>query len=204
MESGNQAPDDVVSLDADASLWDRVFIVSPLVVVGTREDSSYDLAPKHLAMPLSWENDYGFVCTPRHATYRNAKEHGAFTVSYARPSQAVVTSLTASPRCGVEGEKPVLDALPTWPARRVDGIFLRDAYLFLECQLTRVIDDFGDNSLVAGRVVAAHVDRAALRASEREDDAAVEGASPLVYLSPGRYTEIERSYAFPFPFGFRK
>lgn len=199
-----EAPDDVASLDVETPLWNRVFVVAPLVVVGTREGSGYDLAPKHLAMPLSWENDYGFVCTPRHATYRNAREHGAFTVSYPRPSQAVVTSLTASPRCGEGGEKPILDALPTWPARDVDGIFLQDAYLFLECELTRVVDGFGDNSLVAGRIVAAHVDRDALRASEREDSAAVAGASPLVYLSPGRYAEIERSHAFPFPAGFRK
>lgn len=200
----SEAPDDVVSLDTTAPVWERVFLVSPLVVVGTREGSGWDLAPKHLAMPLSWENDYGFVCTPRHATYRNAREHEAFTVSYPRPSQAVVTSLTASPRCGAEGDKPVLDALPTWSAREVDGIFLRDAYLFLECRLTRIVDGFGDNSLIAGKVVAAHVDRDALRASEREDAAAVRGASPLVYLSPGRYTEIERSHAFPFPAGFRK
>lgn len=36
------------------SLWSRVFSVAPLVVVGTREaEGSYDLAPKHLALPWS-------------------------------------------------------------------------------------------------------------------------------------------------------
>jgi hypothetical protein len=29
----------------------------------------------------------------------------------------------------------------------VDGVFVEDAYLFLECALDRIADDFGDNSL---------------------------------------------------------
>lgn len=204
MENENRVPEGVVSLEADSSVWDRVFVVSPLVVVGTREGTGWNLAPKHLAMPLSWEDDYGFVCTPRHATYHNAREHGTFTVSYLRPSQVVVSSLTASPRCGVDGDQPILDALPTWSARKVEGIFLRDAYFFLECEVARIIDGFGDNSLIAGKVVAAHADRDALRGAEREDAEAVAGASPLVYLSPGRYAKLEQSHAFPFPTGFRK
>lgn len=204
MANESQAPDGVISFDAEDSLWDRVFIVSPLVVIGTREGSGWNLAPKHLAMPLSWEDDYGFVCTPRHATYHNARENGAFTVSYLRPSQVVVSSLTASPRSGADDEQPILDALPTWSACSVEGIFLRDAYLFLECKVARIIDGFGDNSLIAGKVVATHADRDALRSPEREDEEAVAGASPLVYLSPGRYAKVERSHAFPFPAGFRK
>ncbi|MFW6191841.1 MAG: flavin reductase [Gemmatimonadota bacterium] len=204
MATDSRGPDDLVSFDSDTPFWDRVFLVSSLVVVGTREGSGWNMAPKHLAMPLSWQDDYGFVCTPRHATYHNVREHGTFTVSYPRPSQVVVSSLTASPRCGDEEKGPILDALPTWPAPNVDGIFLRDAYFFLECELTRIVDGFGDNSLIAAKVVAAHADRDALRGSERDDAAAVAGASPLVYLSPGRYAELERSHAFPFPAGFRK
>jgi flavin reductase (DIM6/NTAB) family NADH-FMN oxidoreductase RutF len=204
MESESKVPEGVVSLEAESTVWDRVFVVSPLVVVGTREGTGWNLAPKHLAMPLSWEDDYGFVCTPRHATYHNAKEHGAFTVSYLRSSQVVVSSLTASPRCGSDGEQPILDALPTWSARSVEGILLRDAYLFLECEVARIIDGFGDNSLIVGKVVATHADRDALRGADREDAEAVAGASPLVYLNPGRYAKLKQSHAFPFPSGFRK
>lgn len=197
-------PDDLVTLDADRRVWDRFFTVSPLVVVGTCEGEGYDLAPKHLAMPLSWENHFGFVCTPEHATYRNAREAGEFAVSYPRPTQAVVASLTASPRCGEDGEQPVLDSVRTFPARKVDAPLLADAYLYLECRLTRVVDGFGPNGLVAGEVVAAHVRDEALRNSEREDETVLRRASPLVYLAPGRYAELQETHAFPFPAGFHR
>ena len=94
---------DLVTLDLEAPVFARVFTVSPLVLVGTKEEGGgYDLAPKHLAMPLGWDNYFGFVCTPRHATYRNACRERAFTVSYPRPTQVVTTSLAASAREGGE------------------------------------------------------------------------------------------------------
>ena len=75
-------PEHVRSLPLDEPVWERFFTVFPLVLVGTREeDGGHDLAPKHLAMPLSWGNWFGFVCTPRHRTYQNAVRTGAFTVS---------------------------------------------------------------------------------------------------------------------------
>lgn len=197
-------PEDLYTLDAGRRVWDRFFTVSPLVVVGTREGEDHDLAPKHLGMPLGWENHFGFVCTPEHATYRNARRYGCFSVSYPRPTQAVVASLTAAPRCGEDDEKPVLESVPTFPAREVDAPLLEDAYLYLECELERVVDGFGENSLVAGTVVAAHVRPEALRGEERDDQDVVARTSPLVYLSPGRYTEVEESRAFPFPAGFRR
>ena len=56
----------VLSVDA---LWERVFTVAPLVIVGSKDtDGTYDLAPKHMAMPLGWRGCYGCVCTPRHRT----------------------------------------------------------------------------------------------------------------------------------------
>ena len=103
----------LTELDPAQPIWERVFCVAPLVVVGTREaDGSDDLAPKHLAMPLSWGRHFGFVCTPRHRTYQNVLREGAFTVTYIRPSQTVLASLAATPRCG-DGSKPVTTALPS-------------------------------------------------------------------------------------------
>ena len=119
-----------IALDVSESIWERFFCVFPLVVVGTLEpDGTYDLAPKHLAMPMSWKNHFGFVCTPRHRTYQNIERTGEFTVTYARPSQAVLSSLAASPRCE-DGSKPITAALPTRPAETVAGAFLDDGYLF--------------------------------------------------------------------------
>ena len=193
----------LVTLPNDTPPWDRVFGVNPLVLVGTREQGGgYDLAPKHMAFPMGWENYFGFVCTPHHNTYHNARREGAFTVSYPRPTQVLLASLAASPREGPY--KPALDALRTFPASQVDGIFVEDAYLFLECALDRMIDDFGENSLVCGHILATHVHEDYLRLSERDDQDLIQESPLLAYLSPGRFARITESYSFPFPAGFMR
>ena len=115
-----------------------------------------------MATPLSWENHFGFVCTPSHGTYQNIKREKVFTVSFPNPDQVLLTSLSAAPRCD-DDSKPSLQALPTIPATAVEGVLLKDSYLFLECELDRIIDGFGKNSLIAGRIVAAQVAETALR-----------------------------------------
>ena len=194
----------LVTLSGDLPIWERVYTVNPLVLVGTRErDGGYDLAPKHMAFPMGWENYFGFVCTPRHGTYHNARREGVFTVSYPRPTQVVLASLAASPREG-DGTKPAVHALPTFPASEVEGIFVEDAYLFLECMLDRIVDDFGENSLIAGRIVAAHVREDYLRASDRDDNDLIHESPLLAYLSPGRYARVGESNSFPFPADFMR
>ena len=75
-----------VRLDLEDKLWEEVFTVAPLVIVGTREsDGGHDLAPKHLVTPM-WGPWFAFVCSLNHATYRNAVRERAFTVSWVRPS----------------------------------------------------------------------------------------------------------------------
>lgn len=197
------ADDGRIELEPKGSLWERVFVVAPLVVVGTREGSGYDLAPKHLAMPLGWGRDFGFVCSQRHATYRNLLAHRAFTVTYPRPDQVVLASLAASPR-DAAGDKPTLASLPTFPARVVDGIFLEDGTLFLECELDRIIDGFdGDASLVVGRIVAARAHPDIVSVSDLDPGDALRAAL-LAYVSPGRFAAIDDTRAFPFPADFRR
>ena len=188
----------VVTLDVKYPIWDLFFTVAPLVIIGTREGDHYDLAPKHMVAPIGWEH-FGFVCTPEHATYHNAKRAGVFTASFPRPSQVVLTSLTAAPRCDATGSKPILDVLPTFPAQVVDGVFVQDAYLFLECELEQVLDDFGPTSLLIGRIVAAHVQEAYLRSIDRDDQDLLYQDPLLAYVSPGRYALVDHTYAFPFP-----
>ena len=194
--------DPMVSLEIGPSLWNRFFSVAPLVVVGTREtDGSYDLAPKHLAMPIG-ATHYGFVCTPRHRTWVNAVRENAFTVSYPTPSQVVVTSLTASPRCS-DDVKHALEPLSTQPADRLDGELLADAYLHLECDRVRVIDDFGDFGLVVGRIVAARALHRALRGHDIDDQDLLQRAPQLAYVTPGRFAEIADTRSFPLPEGMK-
>jgi len=198
------AEDSLVTIDIGQPIWERFFTVFPLVVVGSREaDGSYDLAPKHLAMPMSWEDHFGFVCTPRHGTYQNIKREGVFTVSYPKPSQVVLASIAASPRCG-DGTKPGTGALPTISARAVDGELVRDSYLYLECRLHQIVDGFGQNSLITGRILAAHVQQDALRELERDDNEIFRNSPLLAYLYPGRFATIRESFSFPFPEGFKR
>jgi flavin reductase (DIM6/NTAB) family NADH-FMN oxidoreductase RutF len=193
-----------VELDTSIPIWERFLWVAPLVVIGTvEEDGTVDLAPKHMVTPLGWDNYFGFVCTPRHATYRNAIREGSFTVSYPRPGQLVHASLAAAPRCD-DGRKASLAGLPVVAAQRVPGRLLAGAYLQLECTLDRVVEGFGENGLVVGKIVAARVHRSAERARELEDERLVEESPLLVYLAPGQFARVAESHSFPLPSGFRR
>jgi len=190
-------------ISTDRPIWDRFFMVAPLVVVGSREpDGSVDFAPKHMAAPLGWENYYAFVCSPRHSTYRNVRERPEFTVSFPRPDQMVSASLAAGPR-DAEGSKPSLAALPTVPAREVDGALLAGSYLYLECALERIVDGFGQNSLIVGQVVAAAAAPDAMRAEDSDDADVVQRAPLTAYVSPGRFARVEQTYSFPYHVDFR-
>ena len=156
-----------------------------------------------MAFPMGWDNYFGFVCTPRHRTYHNAKREGGFTVSYPNPDQVVLASLSASPRCD-DDTKPIIDLLPTFPARMIEGVLLEDAYLYYECEFDRIVDGFGVNSLITGRIVAAYVRERALRSSDRDDNEVVRDAPLLAYLQPGRFAAIRESQSFPFPEHFER
>ncbi len=192
----------LIPLDVHQPIWNRFFSVAPLVVIGSREpDGRYDFAPKHRAMPLGDDNYFGFICTPRHRTYQNIAREQAFTVSFLTPKQVLAASLAATPRDS-ENQKPALHALPTITASMIEGQFLAGAILCLECQLFKIVDGFGDNSLIAGSIVAAHIDALALRSGDEDDQDILLRSPLLTYLSPGRYAKIDRSNSFPFHVGF--
>jgi flavin reductase (DIM6/NTAB) family NADH-FMN oxidoreductase RutF len=196
--------DQLVSLATDQPIWDRVFSVAPLVLVGSKEeDGSFNVAPKHMAMPLGWDHYYCFVCTPGHTTYHNIRRHGAFTVSYPRPTEVMLATLAAAPRWE-DHSKPSMVAMPTFPARQVDGVLVEGCYLYLECTVHSVLDGFGPNSLIVGNVVAAAAHEDALRARERDEAEQLYRFPLLAYLSPGRIAQVRQSTAFPFPKGFSR
>jgi len=193
-----------VELDVRTPVWERFFTVAPLVLVGTREpDGRFDLAPKHMVLPLGWQNFFGFVCTPRHATYGNAQRERAFTVSYPHPGQFLAASLAASGRCA-DGTKPATAALSTVPARRVAGVLVDGAAVQFECELERIVDGFGVNSLVIGRIVAAYADPAVLRDADRAAEDVLAATPLLAYVHPGRFAAIAETHSFPFPEDMRK
>ena len=200
----SESSEHLIELDLKQPIWDRFFGVYPLVVIGTRDpDGTDDLAPKHLAIPVSWDNYFGFVCTPKHRTYQNIVLSRQFTVTYARPNQIVLTSLAATPRCE-DGSKPIIDNLPTIPAKDVDAVLMKDGYLFLECALHEIYDDFGDNSLITGRILSARIADNALRIADGDDQHLLQQAPLLAYLHPGRFAEISNTQTLPFPKGFKR
>ena len=194
----------VVALDVDHPIWDRFFTVAPLVLVGSIDpDGQPNLAPKHMAIPLGWENYYAFVCSPRHHTQRNIAAHGSFTVSLPGPDQLLLLSFAAAPRWD-DDTKPGLQAVPTHPATSVEGVLVDGCTLWLECELDRIVDGFGDNSLIVGRIVAASVVEAALRTLDRDDADILQDEPLLAYIDPGRFARIDSTLSFPFPEGFSR
>jgi flavin reductase (DIM6/NTAB) family NADH-FMN oxidoreductase RutF len=201
---GSEPGSETVELAVDSPIWERVFTVAPLVLVGTKEpDGSYDLAPKHMAMPLGWGNRFGFVCTPRHATYANALREEAFTVGFPHRYQVVQAALAASRR-EPDGRKPNLQALPTFRASVVDGVLVHGCYLHLECELERVVGGFEDAELLIGKIVAARARGQALRAPDRDDAEILRRLAPITYLHPGRFSSGAESFSFPFPASFSR
>ena len=195
--------DDLAELRVEPGLWERVFQVAPLVLIGTKEGDGWDFAPKHMAMPLGWEGFYCFVCSPRHATYQNVKAHPQFTVSFPRSDQIVESSFAAGGRF-TGGAKPALAAVPTAPARVVDVPVVAGCPLYLECELERIMDGFGSNSLIVGRVVAAAAVREAVRGAEVDDADLIYRLGLLAYLAPGRFAVVRDSSSFPYPADFRR
>lgn len=192
-----------VVLEQGESFLDRVLTVAPLVVVGTVEpDGSADLAPKHMVMPLG-ERHLAFTCSPTHATHANLARTGTFTVSWVPDDGVLLASLAASPR-DEEGGKPSLEAVPTRPASRVDGVVLRDARVTAECEVDRVIDDWGHWSLVVGEVVHAQAHPDALLSADEDPHDVLARAPVLAYVHPGHVATIDRADAFPYHRGFRR
>lgn len=195
----------LTQLDLSVPVWDQTFIVAPLVVIGTKEDNGYDMAPKHMVTPLGFDNFFGFVCTPDHSTYHNVIRNKCFTVSFPLPEGITATSLTASPRSkGLSKTKPVVNSLPTVRAKRMDALLLEDSYLQLECAMFKIIDGFGRNSLITGTIKAAYVDPTYRKESDRDEQEQLREAGLLTYIAPGRFTVIRETHNFPFPKDFRK
>lgn len=193
------------SLDIKNPIWEHVFMIAPLVIIGTKEDSGYDLAPKHMASPMGFGNYFGFVCTPRHNTYSNIKNNGEFTVSFPLPKQLLTTSISASARDGVISKSDaIVKALPTTHASVVDAPLIADAYLYLECELFKIIDGFDDNSLITGRIKAAYVQNDYLRISDNDEGEQLLKHHLLAYIAPSRFAEISATNNFPFPKDFRR
>jgi flavin reductase (DIM6/NTAB) family NADH-FMN oxidoreductase RutF len=192
-------------LDLSTAIWDRIFIIAPLIVVGTREGVQYDMAPKHMAFPVGFGNYFGFVCTPEHGTYQNVRRTGEFTVSFPLPEDIVPVSISATSREELVSKyQDVISSLPVVRAETMDVPVLRDAYLILECSVFKVVDGFGENSIITGEITAAYVKKDYRRVSDNDAREQLIDHNLLAFIAPDRFARISDTNKFPFPKDFRK
>lgn len=195
----------LVSLDPQIPIWDRVFTVAPLVIIGSQAAEKDDLAPKHMATPLGFGNYFGFVCTPRHRTYHNIKESGLFTVSFPTPEQLVSISLSATPRNeSCSKSQNIVPALPTFRSTKSGILMVEGSYLHLECEFYKMVDGFDDYSLVTGKITDVLVHEKYLKTSEIEEGDQLRNHPLLAYIAHGRFALISETYNFPFPKNFQR
>ncbi|MFO7848221.1 MAG: flavin reductase [Balneolaceae bacterium] len=202
----DQTSSSMIDITDDPNLWTRFFMVHALLLIGSREeDGNYNLAPKHMAMPLGFGPYIGFMGTPRKTTYRNIHREGVFTVSFPQPDQLVQTSIAASPRES-DDSKPAIDSIPTVNAKKIDGIFMKHSYLQLECSLHKMLGKFGEWEMIVGEIVAAYVHEDALRkeGDDASDNTLINNSPLLAYLHPDRFATIKKSHNFPLPKDFKR
>ncbi|MEN8790369.1 MAG: flavin reductase [Flavobacteriaceae bacterium] len=200
-----ESPKNLISLDPHIPIWDRVFTVAPLVVIGSKGSGGDDLAPKHMATPIGFGNYFGFVCTPRHCTYDNIEKTGLFSVSFPTPEQLVSISLSATPsKEKYSKSETVVAALPTIKANTMDILMIEGAYLYLECELFKIIDGFDDYSLITGHIRHVMVQEDYLKSSDRDENKQIREHPLLAYIANGRFATITETYNFPFPKDFQR
>ncbi|MFD2564396.1 flavin reductase [Aquimarina rubra] len=194
-----------ITLDMSSPIWDHFYTIAPLVIVGTKEGAGYDMAPKHMAMPIGFDNYFGFVCTPNHSTYHNILENKEFSVSFPIPDQILLTSLSASPRSEVISKSDqIISALPTIKSDTIDTLLIADSYLHLECKLFKIIDGFNTNSIITGTICKASVHKDYARISEKDEDEQIHKNPLLAYVANGRFATISKTFNFPFPKNFTR
>lgn len=203
---GDNKDSNMIKITVDEDMWNRLYTVHSLVIIGSKEpDGSFNMAPKHMAMPMGFSNYFGFIGTPRKSTYRNVEREKVFTVSFPRPDQVIISSLSASRRED-DDSKPILKKIPMTEAVEVEGKFLENSYLNLECKLSQFLGKFGEWELVIGEIVAAYVNEDAMRKESKNFDGGqlVYDSPLLAYLHPDRFSKIQKSNAFPFPENFKR
>lgn len=197
--------EDFISLKTESSLWEHFYTVAPLVVIGTKEEDGFDLAPKHMVTPVGFGNYFAFVCTPRHATYQNIRREKRFSVSYVKPDQVLLSSIAAIPRCSVEDfPRDVIQHIPTVTSSDGEFIFVDDSYLFFECNLHQIFDGFDDYSIITGTIQNAFVHKDYKIHSDDGQQARIYENPFLVYLAQGRFAEVRETMAFPYPKDFQR
>ena len=196
---------DFITLNVKESIWEHFYTVAPLIVVGTKENNGFDLAPKHMVTPIGFSDYIGFVCTPRHNTYHNILREKRFTISFVKPDQILLSSLAAFPRCSVDSfPKDITNHIPTISTQVGENIFIEDSYVLMDCDLHKVIDGFDDYSIITGKIKLAMVHKNYKIISDEGQQSHIYENPLLAYIAQGRFASVKKTMSYPFPKDFHR
>lgn len=196
---------DFISLNVKASIWEHFHTVAPLVVIGTKEGDGFNLAPKHMATPIGFSDYFGFVCTPRHSTYRNIRKEKKFTVSFVKPDQILLSSIAAIPRCAVDDfPSDITPGIPTVSTEEGENVFMADSYVLLNCDMYKIIDGFDDYSIITGKINTAMVHKDYKIISDKGQQRQIYENPLLAYIAQGRFASIKETMSYPYPKDFQR
>jgi len=177
----------------------RFFRPASLVLVTTMSPLGIpNVAPKTQVMPVGRKGYWAFACCDRHHTYQNVAQQGEFVINIPGPELIEQVSRAAAefPPGADEISGAGLTAIPS----HVVGVpSLAECRVHLECKKERILDGFGEESLIIGEVVAVTVNESLVDAGVE----ILEEHPLLVYVYPGHYAGIKGAKRFRFPRNYK-
>jgi len=153
-----------------------------------------NVAPKTQVMPVGRHNYWGFACCKQHHTYTNVVEQGEFVVNM--PGLELIGKISDASQEFPEGtDELAAIGLCRFPSLQVRVPSITECGVHIECVRHTVLDAFGGDSLIIGRVVAARVDSELMLAPQHT----MSKKPLLVYVHPNHYTIIRDFAPFAFP-----
>ena len=86
----------------------------------------------------------------------------------------------------------------------MDILMIDGAYLYLECELFKIIDGFDDYSLITGVIKSVHVQKEYLKTTEKSESQQIRKHPLLAYIANGRFAKVSETFNFPFPKDFQR
>ena len=132
-----------IPIPVERPIWGRFFTVAPLVIVGTVEGEGYDLAAEAHGDAARLGQLLLLRLQPRAPDPGQRRADGRLHGQLPAPGRDPRRQPRRPPRAPRTSQSPALAAIRTFPAREVHGVLVEDSYLWLECELDRIVDGFG-------------------------------------------------------------
>ncbi|MEX1157574.1 MAG: flavin reductase family protein [Thermomicrobiales bacterium] len=174
-----------VAIDLDKHRWHPSPLVGQIVLLSTVDAAGQpNIAPKSWVTMVAFTGPVlAFGCNTAHTTYLNAIATGAFVVNI--PGEDLVERIWAMP-ASHRADRIARSGLTLAPSRVVPPPLIVECRAHLECR-TDAVQQYGDEVLIFGQVVAASMNASCLDGSPGEQYASLD---PIVFLENGVYGTI--------------